>query len=105
MPPPLAPPLHPATREPVGPDDLAPLFPMGLIVQEVSDEQWMYIPAEGNDTPPLWAPPRPRGVGRAGDRHPRRGHRHPPTVAPPPARARRAVGESAPHAGPHLLQG
>src|SRR5439155_3977628 len=36
MPEPLQPPLHPGTKEPVGPDDLAPLFPMGLIAQEVS---------------------------------------------------------------------
>ena len=36
LPAPLQPPLHPATNEPVGPDDLAPLFPMGLIAQEVS---------------------------------------------------------------------
>jgi len=35
LPKPLEPPLHPATRQPVGPDDLAPLFPMGLIEQEV----------------------------------------------------------------------
>ena len=35
---PLQPPLHPATREPVGPDDLAPLFPMALIAQEVTAE-------------------------------------------------------------------
>ena len=33
---PLDPPLHPATREPIGPDDLAPLFPMALIGQEMS---------------------------------------------------------------------
>jgi tryptophan synthase beta chain len=36
MPAPMQPPLHPATREPIGPADLAPLFPMGLIEQEVS---------------------------------------------------------------------
>jgi tryptophan synthase beta chain len=46
MPEPLQPPLHPATREPVGPDDLAPLFPMGLIAQEVSTDQWIDIPGE-----------------------------------------------------------
>ena len=44
MPEPLQPPLHPATNEPVGPDDLAPLFPMGLIAQEVSSEPWIDVP-------------------------------------------------------------
>lgn len=38
------PPLHPGTREPAGPDDLAPLFPMDLILQEVSQEQYIAIP-------------------------------------------------------------
>lgn len=40
------PPLHPATREPLGPEDLAPLFPMELIKQEVSTEQYIDIPGE-----------------------------------------------------------
>jgi predicted alternative tryptophan synthase beta-subunit len=40
LPEPLQPPLHPATRQPVGPDDLAPLFPMALIGQEVTAEPW-----------------------------------------------------------------
>ncbi len=35
---PLQPPLHPGTRQPIGPDDLAPLFPMALIGQEVTAE-------------------------------------------------------------------
>src|SRR5215472_5890342 len=39
LPAPLAPPLHPGTLQPIGPDDLAPLFPMGLILQEVSAER------------------------------------------------------------------
>ena len=39
LPKPLAPPLHPGTLQPVGPDDLAPLFPMALIMQEVSQER------------------------------------------------------------------
>ena len=38
------PPLHPGTGQPVGPDDLAPLFPMALILQEVSSDRWMPIP-------------------------------------------------------------
>jgi tryptophan synthase beta chain len=56
MPEPLAPPLHPATREPVGPDDLAPLFPMALIAQEMSSEQWIDIPGEVLDVLRLWRP-------------------------------------------------
>jgi tryptophan synthase beta chain len=53
---PLDPPLHPATRQPVGPDDLAPLFPMGLIAQEVSTEPWLDIPGEVLDILRLWRP-------------------------------------------------
>jgi tryptophan synthase beta chain len=56
MPEPLQPPLHPATREPIGPDDLAPLFPMGLIAQEVSTDQWIDIPGEVLDILRLWRP-------------------------------------------------
>jgi tryptophan synthase beta chain len=56
MPEPLQPPLHPATREPIGPDDLAPLFPMGLIAQEVSTEPWIDIPGEVLDILRLWRP-------------------------------------------------
>src|SRR5437660_1068845 len=56
MPEPLQPPLHPATREPVGPDDLAPLFPMGLIAQEVSTDQWIDVPGEVLDILRLWRP-------------------------------------------------
>src|SRR5436305_13326910 len=56
MPEPLQPPLHPATRGPVGPDDLAPLFPMGLIAQEVSTDQWIDIPGEVLDILRLWRP-------------------------------------------------
>jgi tryptophan synthase beta chain len=46
LPKPLPPPLHPGTGQPVGPDDLAPLFPMGLILQEVSQDSWIPIPDE-----------------------------------------------------------
>jgi tryptophan synthase beta chain len=44
LPEPLPPPLHPATREPIGPEALAPLFPMELIKQEVSAERYIPIP-------------------------------------------------------------
>jgi tryptophan synthase beta chain len=56
LPSPLQPPLHPATREPVGPDDLAPLFPMALIMQEVTSEPWVDIPGEVLDILRLWRP-------------------------------------------------
>jgi tryptophan synthase beta chain len=46
LPAPPKPPLHPGTRKPVGPDDLAPLFPMDLILQEVSQEPEILIPEE-----------------------------------------------------------
>ncbi len=53
---PLEPPLHPVTREPVGPDDLAPLFPMALIAQEMSTEPWIDVPGEVLDILRLWRP-------------------------------------------------
>ena len=46
MPTPMEPPLHPGTGQPVGPDDLAPIFPMPLILQEVSQERFIDIPEE-----------------------------------------------------------
>lgn len=46
LPTPAPPPLHPATKEPCGPEDLAPLFPTGLIQQEVSADQFIEIPEE-----------------------------------------------------------
>ena len=53
---PVPPPLHPGTKQPIGPDDLAPLFPMGLIAQEVSSEMWIDIPGEVLDILRLWRP-------------------------------------------------
>ena len=46
LPSPPPPPLHPGTRQPVGPDDLAPLFPAALIAQEVSGERHITIPED-----------------------------------------------------------
>ncbi len=48
--------LHPQTLEPVTPDDLSPLFPMGLIEQEVSMERWIKIPEEVLEILSLWRP-------------------------------------------------
>src|SRR6476469_5958098 len=56
MPEPVQPPLHPGTKEPVGPDDLAPLFPMALIGQEVTADAWVDIPGEVLDILRLWRP-------------------------------------------------
>jgi len=51
-----APVLHPGTGQPIGPADLAPLFPMELIKQEVSSERWIEIPDEVRDVYRLWRP-------------------------------------------------
>jgi tryptophan synthase beta chain len=56
LPSPPPPPLHPGTREPVGPDALAPLFPMALIMQEVSGESYIDIPEPVRDVYRLWRP-------------------------------------------------
>jgi len=48
--------LHPATRKPIGPDDLAPLFPMAVIAQEVSTEREIEIPAPVREIYRLWRP-------------------------------------------------
>jgi tryptophan synthase beta chain len=56
MPTPMAPPLHPGTGKPVGPDDLAPVFPMNLIEQEVSTQRWIDIPEPVVEKYLLWRP-------------------------------------------------
>jgi tryptophan synthase beta chain len=56
MPGPMAPVIHPGTLQPVTPDDLLPLFPMGLIEQEVSQERWIDIPEEVREIYKLWRP-------------------------------------------------
>ncbi len=56
LPSPPPPPLHPATHQPVGPEDLAPLFPMDLIAQEVTTERYVDIPEEVLDVYRLWRP-------------------------------------------------
>ena len=50
------PPLHPGTREPIGPNDLSAIFPMALIEQEVSSQRWIDIPEEVLDIYALWRP-------------------------------------------------
>jgi tryptophan synthase beta chain len=50
------PPLHPGTHEPIGPEMLAPLFPMELIKQEVTSEKWVPIPDEVREIYKIWRP-------------------------------------------------
>src|SRR5512140_2640327 len=56
LPTPLPPPLHPGTRQPIGPAALAPIFPAGLIAQEVTQERMVEIPAEVRDIYRLYRP-------------------------------------------------
>jgi pyridoxal-phosphate dependent TrpB-like enzyme len=56
LPTPPPPPLHPGTGQPVGPEDLSPIFPMDLILQEVSTERYIDIPEEVQDVYRLWRP-------------------------------------------------
>lgn len=56
LPKPLPPVIHPGTGQPIGPDDLAPLFPMALIIQEVTQERYIDIPEEVQDVYKIWRP-------------------------------------------------
>jgi tryptophan synthase beta chain len=56
LPAPAPPVLHPGTHQPIGPDDLAPLFPMALIGQEVSQDRYIDIPGAVLDVYRLWRP-------------------------------------------------
>jgi len=56
LPKPLPPVLHPGTKQPVGPGDLEPLFPMELILQEVSAERSIDIPEPVRDVYRMWRP-------------------------------------------------
>jgi len=56
LPTPMQPPLHPGTKQPIGPEDLAPIFPMELIKQEVSQEPFIEIPDEVRDIYRLYRP-------------------------------------------------
>ena len=56
LPTPLPPVIHPGTGQPIGPQDLAPLFPMALIGQEVSQERQIEIPGPVRDAYKLWRP-------------------------------------------------
>src|SRR5437660_12290195 len=63
LPEPPAPYLPPATMQPLGPADLAPIFPQGIIEQEVSQDRWIEIPEQVRDIYRSW---RPSPLVRAG---------------------------------------
>lgn len=68
LPKPCPPPLHPGTKKPLAPEDLAAIFPKGLIAQEMSTERWIDIPNEVRRIMSLWRPTpltRARGLERA----------------------------------------
>ncbi len=52
----LQPPLDPETKEPMGPEKLSPVFPMGLLEQEMSTEKFIDIPEEVQDILKIWRP-------------------------------------------------
>ena len=52
----IAPPLDPLTKEPMGPEKLAQIFPMGLLEQEMSDQRWIDIPEEVQEVYHIWRP-------------------------------------------------
>ncbi|MFH2068944.1 MAG: TrpB-like pyridoxal phosphate-dependent enzyme [Candidatus Omnitrophota bacterium] len=52
----MEPPLHPGTNQPIKPEDLYPIFPKGLVAQEMSQERWIDIPDEILDIYRLWRP-------------------------------------------------
>jgi tryptophan synthase beta chain len=56
LPEPLPPPINPATHEPIGPDALAPIFPMSLIEQEMSPDRWIEIPDDIRRVLSIWRP-------------------------------------------------
>jgi tryptophan synthase beta chain len=56
LPAPVPPALHPGTLQPAGPDDLSAIFPMDLIMQEVSPERFIPIPEELREMFRLWRP-------------------------------------------------
>src|SRR5450830_1231676 len=53
---PLAPPLNPGTNQPIKPEELYPIFPKGLVAQEMSQERWIDIPNEVLEIYRLWRP-------------------------------------------------
>ncbi len=52
----IPPPINPATKKPLAPEDLKAIFPMGLIMQEASNEKWIDIPNEITEVLKIWRP-------------------------------------------------
>ena len=99
LPTPLAPPLHPGTGLPIGPDDLAPLFPMELIQQEMSQERYIEIPQAVQDIYRLWRPTplyRARGVEKSLKPAPANGEAPSPWRAPSSASISRSTWSRSP---------
>ena len=89
LPTPPPPPLHPGTHQPVGPDDLAPLFPPELIAQEVTTERYVDIPGPVLD---VYAQYRPSPLVRA--------HRWEQALGPDSSTSRNTVVAPTPSASP-----
>ncbi len=56
FPEPMAPPLHPGTKQPIGPADMMAIFPESLVMQEASTERWIEVPGEVRQILSLWRP-------------------------------------------------
>src|SRR5262245_52603077 len=56
LPEPPSPYLHPATLQPLGPADLAPIFPQAITAQEVSQDRWIEIPEQVREVYRIWRP-------------------------------------------------
>ncbi|MER3474082.1 MAG: TrpB-like pyridoxal phosphate-dependent enzyme [Armatimonadota bacterium] len=56
LPEPLPPPLHPATQQPIQPEDMLPIFPENLVMQEFSPERWVEVPEPVREIYALWRP-------------------------------------------------
>ena len=56
LPKPMAPPLHPGTRQPIDPEALAPIFPMELIKQEATLDRWIEVPDPVREAYMIWRP-------------------------------------------------
>lgn len=56
LPEPLPPPLHPAAQQPIQPEDMLPIFPENLVMQEFSPERWVEVPEPVREIYALWRP-------------------------------------------------
>src|SRR5713101_1632321 len=82
---PPSPPLHAGTMQPIGPDDLAPLFPMALIGQEVTTQEWIDIPGPVLDVYRTYRPSPLHRARRASTTSTKACRRRGPTSQTPPS--------------------